>query len=111
MSNPRVFYVVPEGWGRPDGACVDSEGCYWSAQYGGGRLLRISPEGELLQTVLVPVSNPTMPAFGGPDLKTLYVTSASQGMSEQQLAANPLEGAVLALPMDVAGLLEPRFAG
>lgn len=111
VVNQRLFYVVPEGWGRPDGACVDSEGCYWSAQYGGGRLLRLSPEGELLETVPLPVSNPTMPAFGGPDLKTLYVTSASQGMSEAQLAANPLEGAVLALPTAVAGLTEARFAG
>ncbi len=111
VSNPRVFYVVPEGWGRPDGACVDSEGCYWSAQYAGGRLLRLSPEGELLQTVMLPVSHPTMPAFGGPDLKTLFVTSASQGMSAEQLASNPWEGALLALNMAVSGLVEPRFAG
>jgi sugar lactone lactonase YvrE len=97
--------------GRPDGATVDSEGNYWSAQYAGSRVLCISPQGELLHEIMLPVTNPTMPCFGGPDLKTLYVTSASQGMSAEHLAAHPLEGAVLAIPMDVAGLPEVAFAG
>ncbi len=111
VSNQQVFFVVPAGMGRPDGATVDSEGNYWSAQYAGSRVLCISPQGELLRNIELPVTNPTMPCFGGPDLKTLYITSASQGMSEEHLAAHPLEGAVLAIPMDVAGLPEVAFAG
>ncbi len=111
VSNQQLFFHVPEGMGRPDGATVDSEGNYWSAQYAGSRVLCISPQGELLHEIMLPVTNPTMPCFGGPDLKTLYVTSASQGMSAEHLAAHPLEGAVLAIPMDVAGLPEVAFAG
>jgi sugar lactone lactonase YvrE len=60
---------------------------------------------------MLPVTNPTMPCFGGPDLKTLFITSASQGMSAEHLAANPLEGAVMMVELDVAGLPEVAFAG
>ena len=111
VSNQQVFFVVPEGMGRPDGATVDSEGNYWSAQYAGGRVLCISPQGELLRNIELPVTNPTMPCFGGPDLKTLYVTSANQKMTPEHLADHPMEGAVLAIPVDVAGLPEVAFAG
>lgn len=111
VSNETLFFHVPEGMGRPDGASVDSEGNYWSAQYAGGRVLCISPEGKLLREILLPVTNPTMPCFGGPDLKTLYVTSASQGMSAEHLAENPMEGALLAVDLDVAGQVEVSFAG
>lgn len=111
VSNQQVFFVVPEGMGRPDGATVDSEGNYWSAQYAGSRVLCISPQGELLRNIELPVTNPTMPCFGGPDLKTLYITSASQKMTPEHLAEHPMEGAVLAIPVDVAGLPEVAFAG
>ncbi|WP_028534563.1 SMP-30/gluconolactonase/LRE family protein [Paludibacterium yongneupense] len=110
-SNQREFFVVPQGWGRPDGGTVDSEGCYWSALYAGGKILRISPQGELLQTVELPVSIPTMPCFGGADYKTMFVTSACQKMTPEQLAANPNEGAVILFQVDVAGLPEVKFAG
>ena len=105
----ELFYLVPEGWGRPDGACVDSEGCYWSAQYGGGRLLRLSPQGELLECLLLPVTNPTMPCFGGPELNSLFITSAAQQLTPQQLRANPWEGALLRLETRVTGLVESRY--
>ncbi len=111
VSNQQLFFHVPEGMGRPDGATVDAEGNYWSAQYAGGRVLCISPKGELLRDIRLPVTNPTMPCFGGPDLKTLFVTSACQGMSKEQLEANPLEGAVLMIDVEVAGLPEVAFAG
>lgn len=106
VSHQRVFFVVPEGWGRPDGACVDSEGCYWSALYAGGGLLRIGPDGTLRERVPLPVSNPTMPCFGGADLTTLYVTSARQKLEVEHLAAHPLEGALLCLQTSVVGLAE-----
>ena len=110
-SNRRELIRLETADGRPDGAAVDAEGCYWSACFGGGQVLRISPGGEILERLALPVRNPTMPAFGGPGLRTLYVTSASEPCSEEELAGMPLSGSVLAVELDVAGLPEPRFAG
>ncbi|MDT9000060.1 SMP-30/gluconolactonase/LRE family protein [Paucibacter sp. APW11] len=90
--------------GRPDGAAVDIEGCYWVAMYEGQRLLRLSPEGQVLRQVELPMRCPTMPAFGGADLRTLFVTSASDGRPADELAAQPLAGAVLRLRVEVPGL-------
>ncbi len=116
LSAGRVFHQMtlkPAGWawgdataygGRPDGAAVDSEGCYWSAQYEGQRLLRLSPTGEVLAEVQTPVPCPTMPCFGGPDLKTLFITTSRQGRSAQELAQYPQAGCVLAMRVAVAGL-------
>ena len=116
LSNSRVFYQAtpkPAGWawgsatpygGRPDGAAVDAEGCYWSAQYEGQRLLRLSPAGEVLAEVPVPAVCPTMPCFGGPDMKTLFVTTARHGRSEAELVQYPGAGCVWAMRVDVAGV-------
>jgi sugar lactone lactonase YvrE len=121
LSAGRVFHPMapkPAGWiwgndipygGRPDGAAVDSEGCYWSAQYEGQRLLRLSPTGEVLAEVTTPVPCPTMPSFGGPDLKTLYITTSRQGRSPQELAQYPGAGCVFAMRVEVAGLRANRF--
>jgi sugar lactone lactonase YvrE len=98
-GQPRDDYL-----GRPDGAAVDSEGCYWVAMYDGQRVLRLSPEGEILRQVHLPVRCPTMPAFGGHDLKTLYITTAREHRPAAELAAQPLAGCVLALDVEVAGL-------
>ena len=103
------FTPSAEDRGRPDGAAIDSEGYYWSTLYEGGRVVRISPAGEIVETYPLPVLCPTMCAFGGEDLKTLYVTSASQGRPEDELKKYPQSGAVFALRVDVAGLIEPRF--
>jgi len=94
----RQFPPKPAGWtpgspgygGRPDGAAMDTEGHYWCAMFEGARLLRLSPAGEVVADIEVPVRSPTMPCFGGPDGRTLYVTTAGQG--------------VLAARSDVAGL-------
>ena len=119
LSAGRVFCQMPPkpaGWtwgctasetsygGRPDGAAVDSEGCYWSAQYEGQRLLRLSPSGEVLAEVKTPVPCPTMPCFGGPDLKTLFITTARHGRGPQELAQHPDAGCVFAMRVAVAGL-------
>jgi sugar lactone lactonase YvrE len=90
--------------GRPDGAAVDSEGCYWVAMFEGARLLRFSPAGELLLTVPLPVRCPTMPCFGGPDLRTLYVTTSRENRSAAELEAMPWSGRVLHMRVDVPGL-------
>jgi sugar lactone lactonase YvrE len=90
--------------GRPDGAAVDIEGAYWVAMFEGRRLLRLAPDGSLLQTVPLPVRCPTMPCFGGPDLRTLFITTARQNRPEAELAAEPDAGCVLSLRVDVPGL-------
>jgi sugar lactone lactonase YvrE len=72
--------------------------------YEGGRLLRLSPAGEVLADIEVPVRCPTMPCFGGPDLRTLYLTSARQGRPEQELADFPWSGHVIATRVEVPGL-------
>ena len=90
--------------GRPDGAAMDAEGCYWVAMFEGQRLLRLAPDGEIVREVELPVRCPTMPCFGGPDLKTLYVTTAREKRPAAELAEQPFAGCVLALEVDVAGL-------
>lgn len=110
LSARRMFHqfaVRVEGapyGGRPDGAAVDVEGCYWVALYEGGRLVRLSPEGELIQELPLPVRCPTMPCFGGPHLKTLYITTARAHRPAAELQDMPLSGCVLSVDMPVAGL-------
>lgn len=94
---------APDYGGRPDGAAVDVDGCYWTAQYEGARVLQLSPAGEVLRVLAVPARCPTMVAFGGADLKTLYITSARRGRPESELQAWPMSGSVFAVPLDVAG--------
>ncbi len=108
-SNCRVLHQFPHGNGRPDGAAVDSEGFYWTALYEGGRVVRLNPEGEIVQEIPVPAKCPTMVAFGGADLKTLYITSVGN-RPEEELAQYPDSGAVFSVEVDVPGLPEYRFA-
>jgi sugar lactone lactonase YvrE len=107
----RVFARFTGEGERPDGAAVDSEGCYWTAFYRGGRVLRLSPAGETLAAFAVPAMCPTMCAFGGADLKTLYVTSARQQRPDDELARLPQSGGIFAMQVDVPGLPEPAFDG
>jgi sugar lactone lactonase YvrE len=90
--------------GRPDGAAVDVEGNYWVAMYEGSRVLQLSPGGSVLREVMVPARCPTMPCFGGDDLKTLYVTTASHKRPDAELASLPLSGCLLQFEVDVPGL-------
>ncbi|MBL0371568.1 SMP-30/gluconolactonase/LRE family protein [Rhizobium sp. KVB221] len=101
IENRRLF--VEGGPGLPDGACMDSEGFLWSARFGGGRVLRFDPKGKIEREVILPASNPTACTFGGEDLKTLFITSARFGLQEQQVARNPLEGAIFAVTTDIVG--------
>lgn len=90
--------------GRPDGAAVDVDGCYWVAMFEGQRLLRLSPQGQILREVVLPVRCPTMPCFGDADLKTLYITTSRENRPAAELAEQPLAGCVLKLRVDVPGL-------
>lgn len=95
--------------GRPDGAAVDSEGAYWCAMFDGGRLLRLSPGGEILREIPLPVRCPTMIAFGGADLRTLYITSARHNRTAAELAEYPLSGCLLSMRVEVPGLPEHAY--
>lgn len=108
-TRERVFADTDKG--RPDGSCVDADGCLWNADYGASRLVRYTPAGEVDRSVELPVTNPTCCCFGGADLGTLYVTTATQRLSPQELARQPLAGSLLALRPGVQGLAESRFAG
>jgi len=110
-SKGRVFARFEAETDRPDGASVDSEGCYWIAFYRGGRVVRLSPAGKMLASFPLPAKCPTMCAFGGADLKTLYVTSARQQRDAEELAHLPQSGGIFAMRVDVPGLPEPAFAG
>jgi sugar lactone lactonase YvrE len=118
LSGQRVFARFPlkqDGQpletygGRPDGAAVDAEGCYWVAMFEGQRLLRLSPAGEIVREVVLPVRCATMPCFGGPDLKTLYITTSREKRPVAELALQPWAGGVLALDVDVPGLPASLF--
>ena len=115
--NRRIWWQAPDDrtspdyGGRPDGAAVDTAGCYWSAMYEGGRIVQLSPNGELMQSVAIPARCPTMVAFGGDDLSTLYVTTARAGRSEAELAQYPDSGRVFALRVPVPGLASGCYRG
>ncbi len=111
ISNRRTFVDVPEGSGVPDGLAVDSEGFVWSAHWDGWCITRYDPAGRVDRVINLPVPRPTSCAFGGPDLTTLYVTSARIRLSVQQLAEAPLSGSVFAIRTGVKGLPEIPFAG
>lgn len=118
LSGERVFHQWPEKpalWqadatsnppyaGRPDGAAVDAEGNYYIAMYEGAQVLKLSPQGVVLASLPLPAQCPTMPCFGGHDLRTLYVTTASQKRPAAELARYPQSGCVMALRVDVPGL-------
>jgi sugar lactone lactonase YvrE len=109
--NERVFLDFSELPGRPDGACVDEAGCYWVACVYGWAVLRATPEGDVDRVIDLPVEKPSMPAFGGSDLDTLYITSISTGGSVPLAPGQPWAGAVLTTVPGVKGLPEPLFAG
>jgi sugar lactone lactonase YvrE len=108
---PRVFAQWRGETDRPDGASVDSAGDYWVAFYRGGKVVQLSPRGEIVREHALDAMCPTMPAFGGADRRTLYVTSARQEREPDELARLPRSGGLFAMRAAVAGLPEPFFAG
>lgn len=106
---PYVFADVSAAPGYPDGMAVDADGYLWNARWDGGGVARFAPDGRLDRFVALPVSRPTSCAFGGPDLGTLYVTSARTGLDEAALARQPLAGGVFAFNAGVNGLPARRW--
>jgi sugar lactone lactonase YvrE len=115
VSNRRTFMAslnVPGHSGKIDGATFDREGFYWGAIVYDGFIGRFDPQGRLVRQIRMPVTNPTMPVFGGRDYDTLYVTSARKFVNAMQAIQNPLEGGLFALRgLGARGQPEPRFAG
>jgi sugar lactone lactonase YvrE len=105
-SNRRVFADLNHYVGRPDGAAVDADGCYWICANDAGALLRFTPQGKLDRQIAVPAIKPAMCAFGGRDLDTLFVTSIRPGAG-----ASEHDGHLFAVRPGVTGLPEPEFAG
>jgi sugar lactone lactonase YvrE len=90
--------------GRPDGAAVDVQGNYYAAMFEGAQVCKFAPDGRLLQAWPTPAQCPTMPCFGGEDLKTLYVTTARHGRSSAELQAMPESGCVFSMRVETPGL-------
>ena len=109
MENKRVFAAIAEETGVPDGATVDADGFLWCAHMFGSRVSRYAPDGSLDRAIALPVPQVTSCAFGGADLETLYITTASLRMDRAALAEQPLAGALFAVDPGVRGLPEPVF--
>lgn len=107
-SNRRVFATVPAP-GTPDGSTVDAEGFLWNAEWDGWRVVRYAPDGRVDRIIPMPVRHPTCCTFGGPDLTTLFVTSASLRLSDAERAAQPMAGGLLALEVGVKGVADPAY--
>jgi sugar lactone lactonase YvrE len=103
ISHGRVIVTVPEEVGSPDGMTVDAAGDLWVAIYGGGRVHRYAPDGSLREALEVPAEQSTCCAFGGPDLRHLYVTTATENWTDEQRRADPAAGVVYRLETDAAG--------
>lgn len=97
--------------GGVDGAAMDADGGYWHALYGGAKLQRVLPDGTVEREIALPVSQPTMPAFGGPDMTTLFVTSAWQNLGDDERIAQPLAGGLLAVETGIRGHPVHAFGG
>ncbi|MBB5751207.1 SMP-30/gluconolactonase/LRE family protein [Prosthecomicrobium pneumaticum] len=111
LSDRVRLAELDEATGRPDGGATDVEGYYWSAGVSAARLNRFAPDGRLVESHSIPAAAPTMPCFGGPDMKTLFVTSLRTGRTEEQLARYPLSGSVFVGRSTVAGVPVGRFRG
>ncbi|HKE46174.1 MAG TPA: SMP-30/gluconolactonase/LRE family protein [Steroidobacteraceae bacterium] len=108
LESPRIFARTPEG-SVPDGATVDAEGCVWSAQWGGARVVRYTPDGRIDRTLEVPTTQPSCVCFGGPDLDLLFVTSARENLPAAVLEREPHAGDVFVYRTGLKGLPEPEY--
>lgn len=108
-TNERVFLDFKDLPGRPDGACVDADGCYWIACVYGWAVLRVTPDGAIDRRIELPVERPTKPTFGGHDRSILFVTSIGSGGSRPSAPGQPDAGGLFAIETGARGLVEPRF--
>lgn len=111
VSGQRIFAVVPAEDGAPDGLIVDAEGFVWSAHWGGWRVTRYDPQGAIDRVFQLPVEQVTSLGFGGEQMTDLYVCSAWYGYDEAKRQQRPLAGDLFCIKTNIAGLVEPSFAG
>lgn len=110
LTDRRLFVTIPNAEGFPDGPAVDAEGCVWISLYAGWGIRRYSPKGELLETIKMPVDAITKIAFGGPDRKTVFATTANKHHDADQAAAQPLAGNLFRFEVDVPGVAGPEVS-
>ena len=110
MYNRRPFVQIPGGDVYPDGLAVDSEGCVWSALWGGWKVARFDPEGRQIGEVMLPVSNVSACAFGGADMMDLYITTAEEDLTAPDIEKQPLAGDLFRVKLPVGGQEQARFA-
>lgn len=111
LSNKRLFLQFSPEEGSPDGMTTDSEGGLWIAHWGASKVTRHAPDGKVTRTITLPCSQITSCTFGGPALNTMFITTASDGLSPQQLEREPLAGGLFALDLDIAGVPANQFRG
>jgi sugar lactone lactonase YvrE len=111
ISNRRIFAKIPPENGMPDGLTVDSQGFIWNAHWGGWRVTRYDPEGNIEREIKLPVKNVTSCIFGGDDLGDLYITTARYLLDENELKEQPLAGDVFRIRPGVTGLPDPKYGG
>jgi D-xylonolactonase len=109
LAKGEVFVTIAEKDGAPDGVTLDSEGCLWVGLWGGWQARRYAPDGTLLAVVAMPCANVTKVAFGGPDLRTGYVTTARKGLSEAELNGQPHAGGLFAFDAPAPGAPLPEM--
>jgi sugar lactone lactonase YvrE len=113
ITQRRIFVEVPQDAkeGVPDGLTIDVDGCVWSARWGGWKVVRYTPDGAIDSVIAMPVEFPTSCAFGGADLKDLYITSAWADVPPERRGEQPMAGDVFCLRSGVKGIAEPLFEG
>ena len=109
LTRKRTFLTFggdanPGYVGYPDGMAIDAQGCLWVAFFGGWRIDRFSPQGVIMSSVRFPCANITKLAFGGSDLRTVYVTTATKGLSPLDLLRQPLAGGLFSFKSPASGL-------
>lgn len=111
LADKRVFAQIPEGDGYPDGMTCDTEGGLWVAHWGGWRISRFKPDGEVDRVIEMPVGQVTSCAFGGENYDRFFVTSASIGLSDEDLEQQPLAGGLFEVETGMTGLPPGQFGG
>lgn len=112
ISEDRLFADLSDQPGEPDGSTIDAEGYLWNAQWGGRRVVRYLPDGQIARVLDLPVSQPSCVTFGGPALTALYISTARVSLSDTELAFQPQAGGIFYAELDDArGIPEQRFLG
>jgi sugar lactone lactonase YvrE len=111
IADRRVLIDLSQEEFEPDGLTVDSEGCIWSAMWNGWCIIRFDPDGKEIMRVQVPVQRPTCCTFGGTDLRDLYITTASVGLSQTEIQTGFYAGDLFCLHTDVTGMPSTPFRG